>query len=127
MQQQIHVLIIDESPDFAKSLGNLIIDVIGTENALVNYAFNVKDGIRMAGQNEFHFVFMGVYFTLGDNSKNKILFKNLSINSFTKIIAVSFHNELGFKSLMKEAGANYFLAKDEIEADKLAAIFEGIK
>jgi hypothetical protein len=119
-----NVLIIDESPDFAKSLGNMIIDVVGTENVLVKYTFNTQDGLKQVGLHEFDFIFIGIHFPPGNADKTKSLFNKLSLYAKVKIIAISFHNELGFKTLMEEAGAAKFMVKDEIDIDELAVILK---
>lgn len=119
-----NVLIIDESPDFAKSLGNMIIDVVGTGNVLVKYTYNIHDGLKLVSLHEFDFIFIGIHFPPGNADETKSLFNKLSLNTKVKIIAISFHNELGFKTLMEEAGASKFMVKDEIDVDELTAIFE---
>jgi len=119
-----HVLIIDESPDFAKSLGNMIVDVLGMENVLVKNTYNMHDGLMLVHQHIFDFIFMGIHFPPGNADETKSIFNRLSLNTKAKIIAISFHNESGFKALMEEAGAAKFMVKDEIDIDELTAIFD---
>lgn len=122
-----HILIVDESPDFAKSLGNMIIDVIGKENALVECTYNLQDGLKLVTQHEFHFVFVGVNLPSNKGIEPKFLFNKFKIYPPTEIVVVSFHNESSFRILMKEAGADKFLVKDEIDVEDLTAIFEIMK
>jgi DNA-binding NarL/FixJ family response regulator len=120
----ISVLIVDESPDFAKSLGSMIVDVVGTGKASIKYAYNLQDGLTLAVQQEFHFVFLGLNFPSNNPHEARLLFNNQSLNPLTEVVVVSFHNESGFRSLMKESGISNFLVKDEIDVDELASIFD---
>jgi hypothetical protein len=125
--RQIHILIIDESPDLAKSFGNLIIDVFGMNAVLVKYAYNLHDGLKLVGQMEYHFVFTRAYFSSGDSAYTRSLFKKESINPSVKIIALSFNNESGFRSQVINTGINNSLIKDQIDVDELAFVFEIMK
>jgi len=125
--RQIHILIIDESPDLAKSFGNLIIDVFGINAVLVKYAYNLHDGLKLVGQMEYHFVFTRAYFSSGDSVYTRSLFKKESINPSVKIIALSFNNESGFRSQIINTGISNTLIKDQIDVDELAFVFEIMK
>jgi hypothetical protein len=125
--RQIHILIIDESPDLAKSFGNLIIDVFGINNVFIKYAYNLNDGLKLVGQMEYHFVFTRAYFSSGDSLYTRSLFKKESINSSVKIIALSFNNDSGFISPVINTGIRNSLIKDQIDVDELALVFEIMK
>jgi DNA-binding NarL/FixJ family response regulator len=125
--RQIHILIIDESPDLAKSFGNLIIDVFGMTDVLIKYAYNLHDGLKLVSQIEYHFVFTRAYFSSGDTVYTRSLFKKESINPSVKIIALSFSNEAGFISQVINTGIRNSLIKDQIDVDELAFVFEIMK
>jgi len=124
VKEQFHILIIDETPDFAKSLGNLIIDVLEMKTNLVEYAFNLQDGLKLVSQTEFHFVFMRVNFTKDNVDEIRSLFREESVNPSLRFIALTFQNEPGSFVRIKEDNEGKYLIKDEIDVDELASIFE---
>ena len=124
---KIHILIVDESPDLAKSLGNLIMDVFGIRMAVVQYAFNIQDGLNIANQTEFHFIFMRVNISSGNASETRLLFKEASLNPSAKIINLSFNREYVSNKLTVETEGKKIMNKDEVDVDDLAFIFEKMK
>lgn len=121
--QPIHILIVDENIDFARSLGNLIADTLGEDQVRIKYAYSPDGGIAMVRQSLFQFVFIGTNFALGSIDEIKTVFGQLSANPLVKIIAASFNNDMGFRTLMEEAGASQYLVKDEIGVEELTTIF----
>jgi hypothetical protein len=124
---KIHILIVDESPDLANSLGNLIMDVFGTKMAEVQYAYNIQDGLNVASQTEFHFIFMRVNISSGNAAETRLLFKEVSLNPSAKIITLSFNSEFGFNKQTVETEGEKFLNKEEVDVDDLAFIFEKMR
>lgn len=126
--QKIHILIVDESPDLAKSLGNLIMDVFGGKAAVVEYAYNIQDGLILVKQTEFHFIFMRTNYESDGTANTKILFKNGSLNPMVKIIVLTFNRNFNIQEQSQEIEKTLRLPmKEEIDVDELAYIFEKMK
>lgn len=124
---KVHILIVDESPDFAKSLGNLILDVFGTKTTSVEYAYNVQDGVQMVSHDEFHFIFIRLNFTSSYTTETKSLFKQVSLNQMVRIVTLSFNGGIGLDEKIEDGEDKNCVFKDEIDADKLAYIFEEMR
>ncbi|HNW49742.1 MAG TPA: hypothetical protein PKH79_01585 [Prolixibacteraceae bacterium] len=126
--QKVHILIVVESPDLAKSLGNLIMDVFGVKAAMVEYAYNIQDGLIMANQTEFHFIFLKTNFESERTANTKILFKNASLNPLVEIIVLTYSSNFNIQEQSQEVEKNLRLPmKEEIDVDELAYIFEKMK
>ncbi len=126
--QKIHILIVDESPDLAKSLGNLIMDVYGVRVAEVEYAYNIQDGLLMVNQAEFHFIFLRTTFESERTSNTKILFKDASMNPLVKIIVLTYSGNFNINEKSQEDETTFRLPfKEEIDVDELAFVFEKMK
>jgi len=118
------ILIVDNNPSFAKYLRQLIMDIGDSHIASVQYANNAVDGLILIRDNNFHFVFMDVDMPEPDG----IMATRFATYEYNKpgmrIIAISFHSEQSFRTKMLRAGASDYLAKDEIDAEKLLEIFD---
>jgi two-component system, NarL family, sensor histidine kinase BarA len=118
-----HVLIVDDNPEFVKSLKSLIFDVAGPVVASVLCAYNGEDGLTLMRDHLFHFVFLDINMP-GIDGVSATRFATFEYNKpETQIIAISFHTEQTFRLQMTRAGASKYLAKDEIDAEQLAEIF----
>jgi len=124
---KIHILIVDESPDLAKSLGNLIMDVFGIKMAVVEFAYNIQDGLNIANQTDYHFIFMRVNSSTGNATETKKLFKENSLNPSVKVIALTFKSEAGIKEQSFGRDGELFENKDEVDVDDLALLFEKMR
>jgi len=120
----VHLLIIDENIDFAKSLGNIITETLGKEAVQIEYAFNGENGIQLGGQYEFNYIIIGLNFILNSVDKVKAVLSKSSFYPSTRIIVASFNNSSRYKTLIKEAGASHYLVKDEISFEKIKEIFD---
>lgn len=123
---EVHILICDESPDFAKSMGFLIMDFLGNESAVIEYAYNIQDGLKLANEIKFQFIFTRANLTDEDNFEIKLLFAQNSINQSVEIIAVSLSTELSMKTLFDEREASKSF-NQVIDASELAAVFGALK
>jgi PleD family two-component response regulator len=124
---KIHILIVDESRDLAKSLGNLILDVFGIRTTSVEYAFNVQDGLKMSNQAPFHFIFIRVNMASGNAVETKSLFKEISLNPSVKIITLSFNRKSGHRENNVEIERRRYPFNEDVDVDDLAFIFEKMK
>lgn len=119
---RFNVLIIDDNPEFIKSLSRLVLDVAGSNLISVQTSNNVYDGMAMVRDHGFQFIFLNVKMSTIDNI---LIAKNVAMvnHQSTKIIAISFHTETIFKSQVIRAGATHYMVKDEIDHTSLNHIF----
>lgn len=120
---QFNVLIIDDNPEFIKSLSRLIWDVGGSCIQSVQTAGNVYDGMAMVRDQGFHFIFINVKMSTLSNIS---IAKTVAMDYYqsTKIIAISFHTETIFISQVIRAGATHYMVKDEIDHTSLNHVFK---
>ena len=119
---RFNVLIIDDNPEFIKSLKSLVLDVAGSNLISVQNANNVYDGMAMVRDHGFQFIFLNVKMSTLENISIAKTVSNFN-NQSTKIIAISFHTETIFKSQVIRAGATHYMVKDEIDHTSLSHIF----
>jgi hypothetical protein len=124
---KIHILIVTDSPDFAKSLGYLILDVFGTRTTEIEYAYNLQDGLNQINQGEYHFIFISGNSDSNDFHENKQLFKEASLNPNVKIIKLSVSGSIGYEEVSNDTEKRNCLSKDEIDAEDFAYILEKMK
>ena len=120
--KSLNILIIDDCPEFIKSLSKLVIDTVGKEINKINSAFNVYDGLALARDNQFHYIFLDIKMSSIENIQTA---KSVcdKTNYTPEIVAVSFHDEAIFKNQAIRAGANHYLVKDEIDHSALSLLF----
>ena len=117
-----HILIVDDNPEFVQSLKSLILDVAGSAISEVVVAYNGHDGLELMRDREFDFVFMDINMPRIDGISATRFARYEYGKPEMKIIGISFNSEFRFKSQMIRAGADCYLIKDEIDADKLLEI-----
>jgi two-component system sensor histidine kinase BarA len=117
------VLIVDDNPEFVLSLKSLIVDVAGSSVKTIMTAFKGYDGLELMRDNSFDYVFMDIKMPDIDGVRAARFARFEYDKPQMKIIGVSFHSDHRYKSQMMQAGADYFLVKDEIDADRLLDIF----
>lgn len=117
------VLIIDDNPVFVQSLKSLIVDVAGLQVSEIMIAYNGEDGLELMRDHSFDYVFMDINMPKIDGIEATRFAKFEYEKPEMKIIGISFNSEHQYKSQMMQAGADCFLAKDEIDADRLFKIF----
>jgi CheY-like chemotaxis protein len=119
------VLIIDDNPEFAKSLNLLINEVAGSYVSSVDCVSNVLDGIRRIRNNHFQYVFINTDLPNLDGIM-AIHLINMAKPEIT-IIASSFNKGLFYQFLVENAGASMYLANDEINSNTILDIFSDIR
>lgn len=116
-----NVLIIDDNPEFARSLKFLIEEVGKSTISSVDCVFSVVEGIRFIKNKRFHYVFINSEFPNQDGIM-AIHLINTARPEIT-IIACSFYNSMFYQFQIENAGAARYLSKDEIDCDSLTEIF----
>lgn len=120
-----NILIIDDNPEFAKSLTLLIHEVVGSHLLSVDCVNNVLDGIRCIRKKQFQYVFINTDMPNRDGIMATHLI-NMANPEIT-IVASSFHKGLFYQFLVENAGESIiYVPKDEIDGNALIKIF-GIK
>jgi len=117
------VLIIDDNPEFIRSLKSLILDVAGSQVGEVSSVHNGNDGLEMMRDQDFDYVFMDINMPGIDGIEATRFARFEYEKPHMKIIGVSFNAGFRYKSQMMQAGADNFLVKDEIDAEKLMEVF----
>jgi two-component system, NarL family, sensor histidine kinase BarA len=117
------VLIVDDNPAFVKFFKKTLNEICGSVIISIHCAFNGKDGLEMLGSNNYHFAFMDIDMPELDWISSTHFLNREFYNPDVQIIAISFHTGQTFRDRILKAGASKYLAKDEIEAEKLIEIF----
>ncbi len=123
----IQILIVDENPDFAKSLRSLIIDVFGEKSMSFEYVNNVQDGLKLIGKESIEFAFLRVSLSSKDTAETKKSFRDVSINPFVKVIALSCHNESVSINNDKYFETRRYYNKETIDVDEFVSTLESMK
>ncbi len=115
------VLIIDDNPEFTRSLKLLICEVAQQYVSSIHCVNNVLDGIRSMRNNNFEYVFINT------DMPNRDGIMAIHLINMAKpdivIIASSFHKGIYYQFLVENAGANIYIPKDEINSSLLLSIF----
>lgn len=120
---QYNILIIDDNPEFVVSLKNLLIDVIGSSIGNIECACNGAEGLEIIRDNDFDYVFMDINMPYINGIEATRFVRFEFSKPAMQIIAISLNNNSYYKAEMLRAGANQYLPKDEIDADKISEIF----
>lgn len=115
------VLIIDDNPEFTRSLKLLICEVAQQYVSSIHCVNNVLDGIRSIRNNHFEYVFINT------DMPNRDGIMAIHLINMAKpdivIIASSFHKGMYYQFLVENAGACVYISKDEINSSVLLSIF----
>jgi DNA-binding NarL/FixJ family response regulator len=117
------VLIIDSNQEFAEALKQLIIDVAGQIINIVECVYNRFDGLTSFLNNDYQYVFMDVDMPFHDGLSMSHFAKKENQKNKPILIVTSFYTDASYRKQMIRAGANRYLPKDEISADKIIEIF----
>lgn len=119
--QPTEILIIDENPQFANSLTQLLVDITGLQEQSVCWISNVYDALEALVDGVYRYIFLHVKMSSLDNLwiTSSITLQN---NSSAQIIALSFHTEDFFRAEVLKAGAHQYLIKDAIDHQVLTDI-----
>ena len=118
------VLIVDDNPVFVKTLSTLIENVLGSKLTQLDVAYNGKDAVELAFQEDFYtIIFMDVNMPeMNGIEATKIITKSLYRE--TKVVAVSFNKDIDTLDRMFQSGASCFLYKDKLTIESLENIFD---
>lgn len=117
------VLIVDDNPVFIRSLKSLILDVAGSLVKEMLHANDAHEGLELIRDHDFDYVFMDINMPGIDGIEATRFARFEYEKPGMKIIGISFNSAFRYKSQMMQAGADSFLTKDEIDADRLMEIF----
>lgn len=123
----IFILIVDENPDFAKSLSRLITDVFGEKVVSFYFTHNLQDGLKLIGNESIDFAFLRLSASTKDTVETKIQFKDISLNPFVKVIALSLQNESMSINKGKDFETKNYFNKEVIDVDEFVLILETMK
>jgi two-component system response regulator DegU len=116
------ILIIDDSKEFSFAFRELILEVADSVVERVDILNNPLSAVEKIIQDKYQFVFMDIQMP-GINGIE--LTRTIdSMNSGTKIIAVSFHNEMDYITRMITAGARNYIVKDDISPELIRRILK---
>lgn len=117
------VLIVDDNPTFVKTLGVLIRSVLGSKLAQLDEAYNGKEAVSKAlSEERYNIIFMDVNMPEMDGCEATRII-NQSLYRDTKIIAVSFRDDINTLHQMFESGAANYISKDSLTVDALEKVF----
>jgi len=120
----LDILIVDDNPSFVKSFEMLLKSVLGTRVRTLDIASNGKTAVEMAiKKNGYDYIFMDVNMPMLNGIEASRIINN-EFPSKTKIVAVSFNDDLQTVSDMVFSGATNYINKSRITFDEIAKIFD---
>jgi len=119
----LKILIVDDNPRFIQALKSTIEEILSSVQNRVSTANTGEEGLDMVKKENYDFIFMDINMPgMGGISAIKQVDRNY-YRTKTKIIAVSFHNEVEFVHQVLSAGARRYFVKDELDYQVLEELF----
>lgn len=120
--KQYKVLLVDDNQQFIDALRFQIVELLGDRVAVIDSAYDGEQALKAIEAKRYDYIFMDISMPQMDGIEaTRIATRS---NRDIKIIALSFHEEFEYLQLMLEAGARFYIRKDEVDADTLQKVFE---
>jgi len=120
--KQYRVLLVDDNQQFIDALRFQIVELLGDRVAVIDSAYDGEQALKAIEAKRYDYIFMDISMPQMDGIEaTRIATRS---NRDIKIIALSFHKEFEYLQLMLEAGARFYIRKDEVDADTLRKVFE---
>ncbi|MDX9852820.1 MAG: response regulator [Tenuifilaceae bacterium] len=120
--KQYRVLLVDDNQQFIDALRFQLVELLGDRVAVIDSAYDGKQALKAIEAKRYDYIFMDISMPQMDGIEaTRIATRS---NRDIKIIALSFHKEFEYLQLMLEAGARFYIRKDEVDADTLRKVFE---
>ncbi len=120
--KQYKVLLVDDNQQFIDALRFQIVELLGDRVAVIDSAYDGEQALKAIEAKRYDYIFMDISMPQMDGIEaTRIATRS---NRDIKIIALSFHKEFEYLQLMLEAGARFYIRKDEVDADTLQKVFE---
>lgn len=118
------VLIVDDNPNFVKTLGMLVKAILGTKLTALDTACNGEQALsRLKENGGYNVIFMDVNMPVMDGiTATKLI--NKDYYRGTKIVAVSFSRDFETLSQVINSGAEQYLCKENITLESLEQVFD---
>lgn len=118
------ILIVDDNPNFIKTLTFLIQEILGSRIVKLDVAKNGVEALeKVFNEVPYNVIFMDVNMPHMDGiTATKLI--NREFYRGTKIIAVSFNRDLQTISNMMFSGAADYIYKDDLTVEKLEQVFD---
>lgn len=122
-QLNYKILIVDDNPAFIKAFTLIIKNVLKAKIELIDYAYNGLEALEKVNEMSYNYIFMDVNMPEMDGKiATKII--NNEYSRYSKIIAVSFNNDMTTITDMVKAGARGYLNKANITFEEVTRLFE---
>lgn len=122
-QLSYKILIVDDNPAFIKAFTLIIKNVLKSKIELIDYAYNGLEALEKANEMSYNYIFMDVNMPEMDGKVAAKIINN-EYSRYSKIIAVSFNNDMATITDMIKAGARGYLNKANITFEEVATLFE---
>lgn len=120
--KQHKVLLVDDNQQFIDALRFQLVELLGDRVAVIDSAYDGEQALKAIEAKRYDYIFMDISMPQMDGIEaTRIATRS---NRDIKIIALSFHKEFEYLQLMLEAGARFYIRKDEVDADTLRKVFE---
>jgi len=120
--KQHKVLLVDDNQQFIDALRFQLVELLGDRVAVIDSAYDGEQALKAIEAKRYDYIFMDISMPQMDGIEaTRIATRS---NRDIKIIALSFHKEFEYLQLMLEAGARFYIRKDEVDADTLQKVFE---
>lgn len=120
--KQYKVLLVDDNQQFIDALRFQLVELLGDRVAVIDSAYDGEQALKAIEAKRYDYIFMDISMPQMDGIEaTRIATRS---NRDIKIIALSFHKEFEYLQLMLEAGARFYIRKDEVDADTLRKVFE---
>ena len=120
--KQYKVLLVDDNQQFIDALRFQIVELLGDRVAVIDSAYDGEQALKAIEAKRYDYIFTDISMPQMDGIEATRIATHS--NRDIKIIALSFHTEFEYLQLMLEAGARFYIRKDEVDADTLRKVFE---
>ncbi len=122
-QLSYKILIVDDNPAFIKAFTLIIKNVLKSKIELIDYAYNGLEALEKVNEMSYNYIFMDVNMPEMDGKVAAKIINN-EYSRYSKIIAVSFNNDMTTITDMIKAGARGYLNKASITFEEVTRLFE---
>lgn len=122
-QLSYKILIVDDNPAFIKAFTLIIKNVLKSKIELIDYAYNGLEALEKVYGMSYNYIFMDVNMPEMDGKVAAKIINN-EYSRYSKIIAISFNNDMTTITDMIKAGARGYLNKANITFEEVTRLFE---
>ncbi len=124
MKDNLNILITDDNKHFINAFRYLLIDSFGDSIENIYFAHNGEECLEILNQKLVNIVFLDIEMPVmnGVETTKRIMDHYRGI----VVVALSFHGETAYVKQMIDAGARYYIVKEDVNKKQLMSIFDTV-